>query len=72
MSTTELGETIVLKEIEINTYIRRKDSLRRISSERVSVKRLKEGPRRSRLMDFRRLKDTFLHHLKWAMELRKN
>lgn len=72
MSTTEIGETVVLKEIEINTYIRRKNGLRRISSEEVSVKRLKESPRRSRLTDFRRLKDTFLRHLKWATELRKN
>lgn len=72
MSTTEIGETIVLKEVEINTYIRRKNSLRRISSEVVNIKRLKEDPRRSRLVNFRRLKDTFLRHLKWATKLRRN
>lgn len=37
MSTTELGETVVLKETEINTYIRCKKGLKRIDSESVEI-----------------------------------
>lgn len=64
MSTTEVGETIVLKEIEINTYLRRPYSLKRINSESVNIKRISNRHRRYRLIDFQRLRDIFLRHLK--------
>lgn len=40
MCSSEIGEKIVLREIEENTYIRTRSGLRRISSNTLSVKRL--------------------------------
>lgn len=40
MSTTEIGETVVLIETEKNTYVRRKKSLQRIKSEGIEIKKI--------------------------------
>ena len=40
MSTTEIGETIVLRETEINTYIRKRNGLKRIHSENIKTEKL--------------------------------
>lgn len=45
MDTTEVGETIVLKEEEENTYIRTRAGLRRISSKVLNITRINK-PRR--------------------------
>ena len=64
MSTTRLGETVVLKETEINTYARKRNGLQLISSKKISAERLNSPQDRSLLQNFRRFLDKFLHHQK--------
>lgn len=40
MSTTKVGEVIVLKETEINTYIRGRKGLKRISTTKKEIVRI--------------------------------
>lgn len=64
MSTTRLGETVVLKETEINTYVRKRNGLQLISSKKIYAKRLNSPQDRSLLQNFRRFLDRSLHHQK--------
>lgn len=40
MSTTKMGELVVLVEVEKNTYIRKKNGLQRIRSQSLKIERI--------------------------------